>query len=280
MKLVHISDIHINPEPILGADPVASFAECLAHVAEHQSDADRIVITGDLTHHGLKQSYERLAAMLADSPLKGDLAPRLLVGNHDNRENFFATFLDAVSDDNGHVQWTEETPAGLFVYIDTIEPGTHAGHYCEKRQEWLRGTLANARTKGHAVWLFMHHNPLPVRVLSSDEIGLVQEQAFQTILGEYRDIIRHIFFGHCHYILSGSVAGIPFSAPRSTNHPCVPVFNGNTDLGFGPLNPTYNVCFLGDDGVVVHTIDYTVEAEITWLKTTDNGWIEEKVPAE
>ena len=32
MKLVHISDIHINPEPILGLDSIANFKKCLAYV--------------------------------------------------------------------------------------------------------------------------------------------------------------------------------------------------------------------------------------------------------
>lgn len=62
MKLVHISDIHINPEPILGFDPIRNFEACLAHVAEFHADAGRIVITGDLTHHGKAESYERLKA--------------------------------------------------------------------------------------------------------------------------------------------------------------------------------------------------------------------------
>ena len=39
MKLIHISDIHINPEPILGIDPVANFKAGLDHVAAYHSDA-------------------------------------------------------------------------------------------------------------------------------------------------------------------------------------------------------------------------------------------------
>jgi hypothetical protein len=42
MKIVHISDIHINAEPILGLDPVESFRECQAHVEEYQTDADKV----------------------------------------------------------------------------------------------------------------------------------------------------------------------------------------------------------------------------------------------
>ena len=64
MKLIHISDIHINPEPVCGLDPVENFRRCLAHVEVNHADADRVVITGDLTHHGREESYRLLAAML------------------------------------------------------------------------------------------------------------------------------------------------------------------------------------------------------------------------
>jgi Icc protein len=60
MKLVHISDIHINAEPILGHDSIANFKKCLAHVEAHDHDADRVVITGDLTHYGREESYREL----------------------------------------------------------------------------------------------------------------------------------------------------------------------------------------------------------------------------
>jgi Icc protein len=266
MKLVHVSDIHIHPEPILGFDPVANFAACLAYIAEFDADADRLVITGDLTHRGDAASYEKLARMLADAPLPEKLKPRLLIGNHDDRATFTATFGETARDANGFVQSTELTEAGLFVYLDTVEAGTHAGHYCPARQAWLRGVLDQARAAGQPAFLFMHHNPLPVHVANADKIGVVEEEAFQAILRDYRDTIRHIFFGHCHFTLSGHVAGIPFSAPRSTNHVCWPDFSGLADrMGFGAFSPTYNVCFLEDDSTVIHSIDFLDTAKLQWV---------------
>lgn len=79
MKLIHISDIHIHPEAILGHDPVDNFARCLAHVEANHGDAERIVITGDLTDRGLEQSYRHLQSMLATSSFTGERAPRLAV---------------------------------------------------------------------------------------------------------------------------------------------------------------------------------------------------------
>ena len=276
MKIVHISDIHINDEPILGHEPVENFRRCLAHVEAHHGDADRVIVTGDLTHHGSARSYAVLKEFLGASPLAGDRAPRLMIGNHDDRETFAAAFPAAARDANGFVQWSEETPAGLFVYMDTVEEGTHAGSYCAARRQWLDRVLAGARDRGQPAWLFMHHNPVRVHVANADLIGIREAAELQALLCRYRDTVRHLFFGHCHYTLSGAVAGIPFSAPRSTNHVCWPDFSGNPDrMGHGAFQPNYNVCFLSDDGIVVHTVDFLDHDKVIWEATNDDGWVAE-----
>lgn len=273
MKLIHISDIHINPAPILDGDPISNFELCMAHVEKHHDDADIVVITGDLTHHGQSSSYIRLKEIL--SAWKAN--PYLIIGNHDHRETFQEHFPNTDRDTNGYVQYTLERPEGHFIFLDTVEFGTHAGHFCTARQNWLREQLAYAKTAHKPAFLFMHHNPVEVGVKSSDTIGLVDGVPFRKILVEFRDVVRHVFFGHCHYILSGSVCGVPISAPRSTNHPCVPDFSGTENLGFAPFPPTYNVCLIRNDSVIVHSIDFKDEDKIKWLETTFNGWIEEEV---
>lgn len=265
MKLVHISDIHINPEPILGIDPVANFKACLDHVAEFHADADRVVITGDLTHHGLRASYEQLKQILAASPLQGQTEPRLLIGNHDDRDNFRSVFPEARSDENGYLQWTEDAPVGRFIYLDSAEKGTHAGNFGLDRLAWLRRELASASADGISAWLFLHHNPTTVHVANADAIGLIDEGEFLTLLLEYRQVVRHIFFGHCHFTLSGAIHGVSFSAPRSTCHTCWPDFSGIVDrMGYGDLVPNYNVCILSDHSIVVHSIDFLDQHKVRW----------------
>jgi Icc protein len=274
MKIVHISDIHINAEPILGHDPVARFERCLAHVEEYQSDADRVIVTGDLTHDGRPKNYERLKRILARSSLTGDQSPRLLIGNHDIRENFLAAFPDAPRDGNGFVQWAEATSAGLFIYLDTVLPGEHAGSYCAERRRWLAAVLEKAAAVEKPAWLFMHHNPTSVHVANADKIGIREDAELKPLLAQHRRTIRHMFFGHCHYTLSGSVAGIPFSAPRSTNHVCWPEFSGNPyRMGHGPMQPNYNVCFLGEHDTVIHSVDFLEQDKIVWEETDETGWV-------
>jgi 3',5'-cyclic AMP phosphodiesterase CpdA len=265
MKLIHISDIHLHTQPVLDLDPVDNFEKCLAHVERFHADADRIVITGDLTHRGLTESYVHLRDRMEASPLKGERAPRLIMGNHDDRENFLSIFSDSPRDANGHVQWTEETPVGLFIYMDTAERGTDCGVYGPERRAWLDAALTSAAKSGQGAYLFMHHNPLTVHVANADMIGFVEEQAVQDVLLRHRDTVRHIFFGHCHYTLSGTVHGVPFSAPRSTNHACWPDFSGiATRMGYGALQPNYNVCFIKPHGTVIHSIDFLDEGKVKW----------------
>ncbi|WP_299861880.1 metallophosphoesterase [uncultured Hoeflea sp.] len=270
MKLVHISDIHIHSKPIHGLDPVANFRACLAYVEAHDMDADKVVITGDLTHCGDERSYRDLAEILEASPLKDKLAPRLMIGNHDDRETFASVFSAVPRDAGGFVQWTEETPQGLFVYMDTVDQGRHGGLYCEARMAWLSAVLTAARASGQRVYLFMHHNPVRVHVANADIIGLFNLREVQALLKSFNDVISHMFFGHCHYSLSGSLGGISYSAPRSTNHPSWPDFLGPINRsGHGELAPNYNVCFLGDDSTVVHSIDFLDAGKVQWTVEDD-----------
>lgn len=271
MKLIHISDIHIHSEPILGFDPIDHFQQCIRHVLKHHADADSVVITGDLTHHGQRGSYLRLREMIEG----WGMAPVLMIGNHDNREVFQDVFPETPSDRHGFVQYVQDMPAGRCIYLDTVKEGTHAGHFGKKRQKWLRDQLSQAALERLPVYLFMHHNPCEVGVHNADKIGLVDGPAFRKIVSKFQKSIRHIFFGHCHYILSGSVCGVPFSAPRSTNHVCVPEFTGADRMGVAPLPPTYNVCLLSEDSTVVHSIDFTEDDKTVWIETASNGWIKE-----
>ncbi|PHP66954.1 phosphodiesterase [Zhengella mangrovi] len=272
MKLIHISDIHIHSGAICGLDPVENFRRCLADVEANHGDADRVVITGDLTHRGHADSYRLLADMLEASSLKGDAAPRLLIGNHDDRETFASVFAGTPRDDNGFIQWSEDTPAGVFIYMDTNEPGTHSGHVCQARRDWLEAQLTAAAEAGKGAWLFLHHNPIAVHIANADQIGIVQEKELQDLLAANRDTVRHIFFGHCHYTLSGTVRGIPYSAPRSTNHTCWPDFSGiATRMGYGELQPNYNVCFLEDHGTVIHSVDFLDAGKVLWQIEDEQG---------
>ncbi|WP_417244470.1 metallophosphoesterase, partial [Celeribacter sp.] len=90
MKIIHITDTHLMPagETLYGLDPSARLKRVLDDVVQSQADADLVVLTGDLTQDGNPLAYAQLGKLLADLPMP----VRLLLGNHDARENFRAAF--------------------------------------------------------------------------------------------------------------------------------------------------------------------------------------------
>jgi len=264
MKIVHISDIHINPDPIAGGDSISAFADCLAHIEKRHSDADAIVISGDLSHHGQREAYQKLREMLKASPLK----PLLMIGNHDHREMFRDVFPEVETDADGHVQYVREIGGHRLIFLDTNIVANHSGRLGPRRQAWLRVQLAKAAEDRLPALIFLHHNPVNTGVMAIDILGLVQKKEFAAILREYRDTVRHVFFGHCHIDLSGSIGGIPFSAANSTSHPSWPHFEGALAYGHGPFEPSYNLALVDKDNIVVHTIQFRMDDRIEWEPLT------------
>ena len=258
MKVIQLSDIHIHNEKIVECDPVVNFDAAMKHIGKHHKDADMIVISGDLTHCGTTETYKMLKDMLEECPMQ----PHLIIGNHDNRTNFQNVFSNTPKDENNFVQYVVDTKLGQFVFLDTHEIGTHCGKLCDKRLDWLQEKLKGAKEKNKKIFLVMHHHPTDIGVPNTDEIGLVEENRFHNILDKFSDTIRHIFFGHAHFILSGSIGSIPFSAPRSTSHPSVPEFYDPTICLYGGIQPTYNVCLIGEKSVVIHSIEFLIDDQI------------------
>ncbi len=276
MKLIHITDIHLtaNNKNIIGLNPADNFKQCLEHIKKNHSDADRIVITGDLAHKGHIEAYANLSHYLDKISIPVDL----VIGNHDNRENFFAIFPSAYKDENGYVQGYTDTDIGRFIYLDSVG-GTlenpqlsHAGFYDKKRFQWLEQQLMIAKEKHLPTFLFMHHHPRDILVKPCDLIGLQEKQQFNQLLKKYNDIVKYIFFGHCHLSLSGITAGIPFSSLRGTNHQVLPDFSGNPKFKITPLSPAYNVVFFEESDVIIHTIDFTYTKQHKEVGTSWEEW--------
>lgn len=264
MKVVHISDIHINADPIAGGNSIAEFEACLAHVEKRHADADAVVISGDLTHHGKRGAYEKLRDIFAGSPLE----PILMIGNHDHRETFREIFPDTPADADGYIQHVRDIAGHRLIFLDTNLAGNHSGRLGPRRLAWLSARLDEAAHERKPALVFMHHHPVRIGVLATDILALVQRKEFSAIVRRHRDTIRHVFFGHCHMSLSGSIEGVPFSAPRSTSHPGWPEFEGRLAYGHGPIEPSYNLVLVDDASVVVHTIEYRLDDRIEWEPLT------------
>lgn len=255
MKLLQFTDIHLTApgQTIGGRDPIANFRKALEHSLACHADAEAAFITGDLSDWGEEADYQTLREILADFPIP----THLCIGNHDDRPTMANALPDSFSD--GFAQKVVPLSVGTAITVDTWGPETHAGHFCEARAAWLDQAIAQA---DGPVWLFMHHNPVPLHIAPMDKIMLLDADRFAATIKPHANKIRHIFHGHCHLPLAGSLHGVPFSAPRGTNHAGWADFANTEFLAGADLPEAYSVIFADDTHTMVHMVEYGFDGEI------------------
>lgn len=245
MKFIHVTDLHLVPkgELLWGLSPTERLQHCLADIAKHHSDAAFVAISGDLTEQGDVASYNQLAEMLQSFPLQ----THLMLGNHDNRDNYLSVFGGA--DSEGFVQHAISVRGTRFLFLDTLKGGpSSAGLYDAPRRRWLSKELANL--SGAEAIIFMHHPPFSIHHALMDTIKLEDEAAFAALLKGYP--VRHIFFGHAHRTISGTWRGISYSALPSINHQ-LPLVGGSVPTVYSDEPPMYAVIYLDKDQITVHS---------------------------
>jgi len=253
VKLIQITDIHYVPEKQLlhGLDPCKRLTLCIADINMNHADAGLCIITGDLAHNGLIESYEGLRNCLSTLTIPY----HFIIGNHDNRENFKKIFPDSPCDENGFIQSTIDTAAGRFLLLDTAEQGHNWGSYCEKRRNWLQTELQAAC--GHKIYLFMHHPPFKIGLPCLDRIRLINDSDdLYKIIELHKKNIQHIFLGHAHRPVAGTWNGISFSILRGTNHQVPFDFDALEVVPKSHEPPAYGVVFLEPKQTIVHFHDY------------------------
>jgi len=257
-KILVMTDLHLTepPETIIGLDPGARLAEGLAHAARHHADADRLILTGDLTHHGRAAQYARLAELLTDLPWP--VTP--MIGNHDRRDVFRAAFPEVPVDADGHVQCVIDLPDIRLICLDTVDEHAeveHSGRLCPARMAWLRAALDEA--PDHGAIVFMHHPPVETGFTGMDIIGLSNQREIRDLLTGHPKL-RHVLAGHVHRTIAASMAGVPVSLLKSTCHQ-MPMCLGEADHDLSVDEPAaYGILLVGAEDVILHSEDYTLPA--------------------
>ncbi|MEO0372339.1 MAG: phosphodiesterase [Pseudomonadota bacterium] len=256
MKLLQFTDIHLTTPGLTigGRDPNANFERGLDHAMARHTDAEALFITGDLSDWGDLEDYRRLKDRIAALPMP----VHLMIGNHDDRPTLLKAFPE-LKGDGCFVHHVVPLSLGHAITLDTWGPETHAGHFCADRAAWLDDQL---QTLPGPIWIFMHHNPVPTHVAPMDRIMLLDADRFVHTIEPHHDKIRHIFHGHCHLTLSGSLRGIPFSAPRGTNHAGWPDFGAERLLSAADLFEAYSVVFADASATLVHQVEFGYRGEI------------------
>lgn len=265
-KLVILTDIHIlhNEGNIIGINPLERLRQAIAHINRTQTDADLVIFTGDLTHHGQIKAYEIFKAEIA----KLKLPYKLLIGNHDSRVNFQEIFPDADKDANGFVQWHEDFGDWRVIGLDSVNeprlPDTRhgAGQLCTKRLAYLTDTMDTAGDKKIA--LFMHHHPFVSQFSGMDQIRLLDTPRFEAAIKGRN--VRFLGMGHIHRFFSVGWKGIMATVFKSTCDQ-LPFDLDTNDTALGTREaPGYGVVLLDGEQVIAHNVDYLTE-----LSEEENG---------
>lgn len=210
MLIAQMTDIHIGFEPDARPEELnrRRFRATLDRLMAQPNTPDMLILSGDITDRGDEDSFMKTAELLAECPFP----VHVMVGNHDSREGLRAAFPNTPEED-GFLHWTIERDGLLVVLLDTLENGRHGGAFCERRRDWLRGTLETQR--GTPTLIFMHHPPVVSGIGWMDPSE--DEQWILNLADalEGMDQVQAIHCGHLHRPIRTSFRGIPLSVTPS-----------------------------------------------------------------
>lgn len=255
-KLLVFTDLHIKDGTIIGLDPVARFQAALSHALANHSDAQGIILMGDLTHGETVAEYEILRTILAEVTLP----ITYMMGNHDRRDAFLKVFPEATLDGAGFVQSGFDIGGWRGLTLDSLDGppypnGLHSGLICPERLDWLSDQLAQA--KDRPIVLFVHHPLGDIGFPMMDAIKMSNGGEIISLLKSHPMPV-HVLAGHVHRTISGQWGGVPYTVFKSPCHQ-------------NPLNLTekyasmsvdepgaYGVVLFEGSNIIVHSEDYAV----------------------
>ena len=191
--VAHLSDCHIGATD----EAPARLRRALDHVAACTPQPDVLLLSGDLTDHGLDVEYEVAAELLSTVTIPLIACP----GNHDVRTRFVHHIgtAESVIDVAGY------RLIALNSLVDAAE-GERIDHG-ELTEDSLR-LLHEALTDGRPTFVALHHPPVDLHVDMMDPIKLTTAQGLADVLAQHRNVVA-VLVGHAHTMATTTFAGVP-----------------------------------------------------------------------
>ena len=218
MRILQISDFHLRGDGKLSFQVVdtASFLKStkahLEHVFAHDGQKpDMIVVTGDIADSGDEKAYLMVYEALSSFNVPVYAVP----GNHDRRDRM-VRILKGWTIPNPHTApflcYAVQTEEARLLFLDTLNPGSHAGHMREAELAWLDNELQS--NKNVPTLIFMHHPPFITGLPAMDEPFENREQ-MRTVL--MKAPWARLCCGHMHRPIFTVWAGVPcVTAPAAS----------------------------------------------------------------
>lgn len=218
MRILQISDFHLRGDGKLSFQVVdtASFLKSTKAHLEHVfaldgQKPDMIVVTGDIADSGDEKAYLMVYEALSSFNVPVYAVP----GNHDRRDRM-VRILKGWAIPNPQTApflcYAVQTEEARLLFLDTLNPGSHAGHMREAELAWLDNELQS--NKNVPTLIFMHHPPFITGLPAMDEPFENREQ-MRTVL--MKAPWARLCCGHMHRPIFTVWAGVPcVTAPAAS----------------------------------------------------------------
>lgn len=218
MRILQISDFHLRGDGKLSFQVVdtASFLKSTKAHLEHVfaldgQKPDMIVVTGDIADSGDEKAYLMVYEALSSFNVPVYAVP----GNHDRRDRM-VRILKGWTIPNPQTApflcYAVQTEEARLLFLDTLNPGSHAGHMREAELAWLDNELQS--NKNVPTLIFMHHPPFITGLPAMDE-PFENREEMRTVL--MKAPWARLCCGHMHRPIFTVWAGVPcVAAPAAS----------------------------------------------------------------
>lgn len=218
MRILQISDFHLRGDEKLSFQVVdtASFLKSTKAHLEHVfaldgQKPDMIVVTGDIADSGDEKAYLMVYEALSSFNVPVYAVP----GNHDRRDRM-VRILKGWTIPNPQTApflcYAVQTEEARLLFLDTLNPGSHAGHMREAELAWLDNELQS--NKNVPTLIFMHHPPFITGLPAMDE-PFENREEMRTVL--MKAPWARLCCGHMHRPIFTVWAGVPcVTAPAAS----------------------------------------------------------------
>lgn len=219
-RILQLTDLHLFADPAerLEGIPTRELLEdVVAQLLAAETPPDHVVVTGDLAHDELPETYAAARELLAPWLDRLWIVP----GNHDDRAGMRAAFPERIPETGAErISFAFRAGTWLCLGLDTLDPGEVRGVLAGEQIEWIRARLREERPD--AVVLFMHHPPVELGVRWLDLLGLEGAGLLQALAVE-EPRLRLVCCGHVHQESSHRVGGAEVVTTPSTGLQFSPV---------------------------------------------------------
>jgi 3',5'-cyclic AMP phosphodiesterase CpdA len=193
----HLSDTHIDSGP----RSIERTRAVMRYLEELPYDLDAVLVTGDITDHGLPDEYEQARRLFASRhPVM------LCPGNHDRRDAFRTHLLGEASS-TAPVNQVHRSAGVVIAMCDSSVPGKDEGLLSDETLAWLEDVLAGTSDRT-PVLVGFHHPPVRLQVPFVDGIRQFGAERLAALADRHRNIAGFVC-GHAHTAAASVFAGRP-----------------------------------------------------------------------